>query len=441
MNVLLVGSGAREHAIAMAIRHSANTELFSFMSNGNPGIRKLSADSVVGNTKDAKAVVEYAKKHSIELAVIGPDAVLEAGIADALWEAGIPTVGPKKAAARIEWDKAFARGLMKKHGIEGCPKFGTFSNAAEAGKLIDELSGNVAVKPSGLTGGKGVKVVGAQLKDAAEAKAYCAEILSSNMGGLGQVVIEEKLEGEEFTLQAFTDGKTLRGMPCVQDNKLLLEGDLGPNTGSMGSYSIGKTLPFMNLDDYAKAIGIMEKTIEALSKEGALFQGILYGQFMLTKNGPKVIEFNARFGDPEAINVLCLLETDFIEICKRITEGTLGEKNVSFAERATVVKYLVPQGYPENPAKGEPIEVNERSMNRLGAQVFYASVEERDGKIFTASSRSIAVLGVSDSLGGAEKIAERACGLVKGNLYHRRDVGTEELARKRVEKMKGILRN
>jgi phosphoribosylamine---glycine ligase len=439
MKVLVVGSGAREHAIAKALHDSASRpDVYAFMSNNNPGIRKISVDTAVGNTKDAKAVVEFAKKSNVELAVIGPDAVLEAGVADALWDAGVPTVGPKKAGARLEWDKSFARNLMKKHKIEGCPAFGVFKDATEAGKLIDELGGQVAVKPSGLTAGKGVKVVGYQLKDAAEAKAYCKEILSTNMGGLGEVVIEEKLVGQELTLQAFVDGKTVRGMPCVQDHKLAYEGDLGPNTGGMGSYSTGKLLPFMKQDDYDKSIAIIEQTVAALSKEGIDYKGIIYGQFMITKNGPKVVEFNARFGDPEAINVLALLETDFVDVCMHIVNGTLSERNVVFSEYCTVVKYLVPEGYPEKPAKGEPITISEKSINRLGAQIYYASVDEKEGVIYTGTSRAIGVLGVEDSLEHAERTCEHACSFVKGKLYHRRDIGTKALVGARVEQMRKI---
>ncbi len=439
MNVLLVGSGAREHAIAKAVHRSPGaTALYSFMSNGNPGIKKISSAATVGNTRDAGAVVGFARQNDVELAVIGPDAVLEAGVADALWDAGIPTMGPKKNAARIEWDKAFARNLMRKHDIDGCPKFATFKDERQAGKFIDELGGEVAVKPTGLTGGKGVKVVGFQLASGEEAKKYCGEILSSNIGGLGEVIIEEKLVGQEFTLQVFTDGTAVRPMPCVQDHKLAFEGDTGGNTGGMGSYSTGKILPFMRQADYDKGVSIIQSTVDALAKENIEYKGVLYGQFMLTKDGPKVVEFNARFGDPEAINVLSLLETDFVEICERIVDATLGQKNVAFSDRTTVVKYLVPEGYPDNPAKGEPIEVNDKSIARLGAQAFFASVEEKDGKLYSGTSRSIAMLGAGDSLGEAERVAERACGLVKGKLYHRRDIGTRELVEKRVELMKKI---
>jgi phosphoribosylamine--glycine ligase len=439
MNILVVGSGAREHSIALALHRSPQKpDLFAFMSNNNPGIKKISKETAVGNTKDGKAVAGFASKNKTDLAVIGPDAVLEAGVTDALWGAGIPVAGPRKAAARIEWDKSFARNLMAKYNIGGCPKFGVFKDAGEAGEYIGELGGQVAVKPSGLTGGKGVKVVGYQLANPEEAKKYCAELLEKNVGGLGEIVIEEKLAGQEFTLQAFVDGKTVKGMPCVQDHKLAFEGDTGPNTGGMGSYSTGKILPFMKMDEYDKAISIMEKTVGALASEGAEFRGFLYGQFMLTRAGPKVVEFNARLGDPEAMNVLALLESDFADICQRIADGKLPEKNMVFSDSCTVVKYLVPAGYPENPAKGEPIEINEKSLGRLGAQVYYASVDEREGKIYTGTSRAVAVLGIGENLESAERVAERACGLVRGNLYHRRDVGTAELVGKRTSHMKEI---
>ncbi|MFA6048347.1 MAG: phosphoribosylamine--glycine ligase [Candidatus Micrarchaeia archaeon] len=433
--VLLVGSGAREHAIAEAVCRSKNAQFFAFMGNNNPGIaalcKKHEGESAVGDIHEGKGIAAWAKERGIELAVIGPDAVLAAGVSNDLWDAGIPCAGPVKEAARLEWDKAFARSLMKKHAIAGCPEFGIFTEFKGASQLIDSL-GRVAVKPSGLTGGKGVKVVGVQLKDTKEAKEYAREVLVSNIGKLGSVVIEEFLEGEEFTLQAFVDGEHVVGMPCVQDHKLAFEGDTGPNTGGMGAYTdAGNILPFMKKSDYDEALEIMKHTVKALKAEGLSYKGFLYGQFMITREGIKVVEFNSRLGDPEAMNVLAILKTDFVQLLSQMAQGTLS--SAEFAQDATVCKYVVPSGYPDSPKADVEIEVDEAAIRKAGCHCYYAAVDEREGKIFTTSSRAVAVLGIAPTIAEAEQKAEKAVAFVKGEVAHRRDIGTAELIQKRVD--------
>ncbi len=231
---------------------------------------------------------------------------------------------------------------------------------------------DLAIKPIGLTGGKGVRIMGEQV-DRAGAIAY---VKSLN----GGVVLEERLIGEEFTLQAFVDGTHLIPMPLVQDHKRAFEGDLGPNTGGMGSYSMpDHMLPFVSDTDYKKALAIMQSTVAALERTGHPYKGILYGQFMNTAKGPKVIEFNARFGDPEAMNVLSLLSSDLSDIVVKITTGSLSAANVCFEQKATVCKYIVPSGYPDSPAKGDPVTIG----TQTGALLYYANVEEREGKLST----------------------------------------------------------
>ena len=313
---LLIGNGAREHAIAESICRNESVRLFACMSANNPGIaalvKKSGGAAEIGDIHSPAAVVAFAKKHSPSLAFPSPDAVLAAGVTDALVAAGIPCASPAKEAARLEWDKSYARELLKDFKIEGSPKFGIFDNAAEASSFIDSLNGQVAVKPSGLTGGKGVKVTGYQLKDGTEAKQYAAELLKIRHSGIPTIVIEEKLEGEEFSLQAFSDGKKICGMPLVQDHKRAYEGDVGPNTGGMGSYSDSNhLLPFLRPTHRDAALSIMQKTIDAFKKKtGSPYIGILYGGFMATRDGVKLIEYNSRFGDPEAMNVLSIMESD-----------------------------------------------------------------------------------------------------------------------------------
>jgi phosphoribosylamine--glycine ligase len=251
----------------------------------------------------------------------------------------------------------------------------------------------------------------------------------------GGVVLEERLIGEEFTLQAFVDGSHLIPMPLVQDHKRAFDGDIGPNTGGMGSYSMpDHMLPFVSGKDYNTALEIMKSIVKAMERTGHPYRGILYGQFMNTAKGPKVIEFNARFGDPEAMNVLSLLTSDLSEIVQRIPEGTLSLSDVNFEKKATVCKYLVPEGYPEMPHAGDQIDIG----NRNAALLYYANVEERNGTLVTLTSRSLAFVGKADTLMEAEQSAEEAASSVRGRVRHRRDIGTQELLDRRILHMKGL---
>ncbi|MCG7852353.1 MAG: phosphoribosylamine--glycine ligase [Methanosarcinaceae archaeon] len=434
MNVLVIGGGGREHAIADAIaRSKQDPAMFAVMSKKNPGIAGLCRDFLLASETDVGKVVDYARSKNIDVAVIGPETPLAAGLADALADAGIGVAGPKKAVAQIEFDKAWARNFMKKHNISGCPDFKVFTDENGLNAFITKL-GSVAIKPAGLTGGKGVKVMGDQLPDIESARAYAAKLLEH-----GSVVVEENLIGEEFTVQAFVDGKSLAFAPSVQDHKRIFEGDLGPNTGGMGSYTdAGILLPFLTGDELKQAKQIMVDTVRALHEEtGVPYQGILYGQFMLTKDGPKVIEFNARFGDPEAMNVLPLLETDFVDVVSAVANGTLADLDVRFSERATVCKYAVPKGYPDNPTKDSEVIVGD-----IGDAILVSSsVYEKDNRVYTTGSRAVAVVGIADTIADAEAIAQNALDNIKGDLQSRRDIGTAELVQKRIDHMKEIRGN
>ena len=440
---LLVGSGAREHAIAESICRNEGVRLFAFMSANNPGIaalcKKSGGQAAIGGMHSPQAVVAFAKKYSPALVFPSPDAVLAAGVSDALIKEGIPCAAPTREAARLEWDKSYCRELLKDYRVPCSPKFGIFEDAAEAASFIDSLSGAVAVKPSGLTGGKGVKVTGYQLRDGEEAKKYAGELLSAKHGGLATIVIEEKLEGEEFSLQAFSDGKSIFPMPLVQDHKRAYEGDVGPNTGGMGSYSDSNhLLPFIKLSHKEEAISIMQKTIGAFRKKtGKPFVGILYGGFMVTAQGVKLIEYNARFGDPEAMNVLSILESDLFGILSGMANGCLG-KAPKFEKKATVCKYLVPDGYPGKSIVGQPLEINYAKIASAGANLFYASVEEKEGTVCTQSSRSIGLVGIAGTIAEAERVAEDACSAVSGKVWHRKDIGTPALLQRRIDHMKAL---
>ncbi|HTY91027.1 MAG TPA: phosphoribosylamine--glycine ligase [Methanocella sp.] len=431
MKVLVVGSGGRENAIVDALSRSAyKPKIFAAMGNLNPGIRRKAADHLFTKEIDVAAIVQYAEEKGVDFAVVGPEAPLAAGLVDALYDKGIPAASPLRDAARLEFDKAWTRTFMARNGIKGVPRFKAYDDAGDAYRYLEEFPDSV-IKPAGLTGGKGVKVMGEHLKTLQEGKAYIEEVLKS-----GKVVIEDRLEGEEVTIQAFVDGKNVAPMPTVQDHKRAYEDDKGPNTGGMGSYTDHtELLPFMFMEDYDEGVEIMKATIEALKKEmGIVYKGALYGQFMITADGMKVIEYNARFGDPEAMNVLTLLKTDFVDICQAMIDGSLDKMNIEFERSATVCKYVVPKGYPDNPQKDSPLTVTEKPEYK----VYYASVNERDGNVYTTSSRSLAVVGVADTIDEAEMLAEMGLSNVKGEFHCRHDIGKETLIRKRIEHMDAI---
>jgi phosphoribosylamine--glycine ligase len=438
MKVLSVGGGGREHAIVKALAKSG-AEIYAAMGNKNPGIVRASRGFKLVKDTDVENVVKFAAESAVEIAVIGPEAPLEIGLVDALVKEGIGCVGPTKDAARIETSKAFMRGLMSKYKVSGNIEFCTFNDFEGAKKYVLDAEMEVAVKPVGLTGGKGVKMQGEHLKDKEEVIRYVKDIFDNKIGG-GGVVLEERLEGEEFTLQAFCDGRTVVPMPLVQDHKRAFEGDNGPNTGGMGSYSMeDHILPFMTKKELDQAMDIMRKVVGAMARDGCPYVGILYGQFMLTRIGPKVIEFNARFGDPEAMNVLPVLESDFVGICEDIVAGKLSPSKVKFESKATVCKYVVPEGYGTKSKSGHEIRVDEEGVMNEGAHLFYANVNEENGRILTTSSRSIAVVGLEATVEKAEKACERGLRHVSGDaIYVRHDVGKRELIQKRIEHMKRI---
>lgn len=427
MKALVVGGGGREHAIAAALARNPETQVFSVMAKQNPGISRLAKKILLNKETDPERVVTFARECGADYAFIGPEAPLEAGVVDALEAAGIPSVGPSRAAARIETDKAFCRELMHKNRIPGCPEYRVFHNADDAAAFIADHDGDLVVKPIGLTGGKGVRIMGEQV-DRKGAIAYVR-----SLGG--NAVIEERLLGEEFTLQAFVDGSCLVPMPLVQDHKRAFEGDSGPNTGGMGSYSMpDHRMPFVTADDYENALGIMAATVSAMAHEGHPYKGILYGQFMNTATGPKVIEYNARFGDPEAMNVLSLLTSDLGEIACGIAMGRLSAATVSFDEKATVCKYLVPEGYPDNPVAGSPVTIGDHT----GSLLYFANIEERDGNLVSLTSRTLAFVGIGDTLEEAEKHAESAAAAVSGRVRYRQDIGTRKLLESRITHMKEL---
>ncbi len=441
MKILLValGTTARAHCLAEAIASSpSEPELVAFMQSKNPGVMKLAKHVQIASITDFDSLKKFAEAHSPDLAVIGPDEAVAAGAADALLEAGVPSVGPFKSLARLESSKSFTRALLAKHNVPGSPGHKIFSknNASEILSYLRELGDSFVVKPDGLTGGKGVKVSGEHLKNHAEAVQYAEEILKTHPA----VIIEEKLEGEEFSVQYLADGKTICPTPAAQDHKRAFENDTGQNTGGMGSYSFpDHSLPFLEKKDLAEAKAITEKTAAALRKETGLeYKGVIYGGFMKTASGVKLLEYNARFGDPEVMNVLPIIETDFVEVCRALVGGSLHKIIPRFKPLATVCKYAVPQGYPTNPVQGQHVDV---SAVPGDGKYYFGSVESLNAEntlLKMGRSRAIACVGIAETIGEAEQRAEKTVSSIRGPVFHRRDIGTSALIQKRVEHVKKI---
>ena len=431
--VLVVGSGAREVAIARCISQSSiKNSLFCVSKDINPQIFDLCKDYFVTDLANISDIVSYSTKNKVDFAIIGPENPLANGIVNELENVGIGCVGPKKEVALIETSKTFARKIIDLCCPEKNPQRKEFSSIEGVESFIKQLGGEYVIKFDGLMGGKGVRVSGEHLKNIDEGVAYANEII--NIGG--SFLIEEKLVGEEFSLMSFVDGKVCKHMPVVQDHKRAYDGDTGPNTGGMGTYSFGNhSLPFLNEKDINEA----QKTNELVAKQlfeetGTPYVGILYGGFMLTRDGVKVIEYNARFGDPEAMNVLSILESDFLSVCISMIDGNLKSQDVSFERLATVCKYVVPVGYPNKPEKNFEVfcDQNDRSL-------FLASVMLKDQKLIACGSRTAAVVGKNKDVFQAELFAEAGIANISGNLFHRKDIGTKKLIDSRIKRMKELL--
>lgn len=435
MNILIVGSGAREHAMAKAFARSATpSKLFCFGTSHNPGISSLTTQYATGDLCACETIVQKALEWNIQLAVIGPEAPLEAGLVDCLEQQNILCAGPRKALARIETSKSFARKLLTKARIKASPRYQHFTSMQGVEAFLNSLGEDrYVIKADGLMGGKGVKVAGDHLHSIAEALQYAQELQAQNIPFL----IEEKLIGQEFSLICFTDGKCIVPMPVVQDHKRAYEQDKGPNTGGMGSYSdANHRLPFLTAQDIKSAQNVNEAVLHALEKEcGEPFKGFLYGSFIATANGIYLIEYNARLGDPEALNLLSILDADFVAICQAIAHGQLSKIPIHFKPYATVCKYAVPKGYPDEPLKNIPLDisqVNSRERLCLGA------VNEQDGILLATGSRAIAVVGIAPNIEDAEAIAEAEIGRIKGEVFHRSDIGTAALIHQRIQMMQQL---
>ena len=423
MNILVLGGGGREHAISWALAKSPRcTELY--VAPGNGGTANIARNVKDLNAEDAQAILAFAQAHNIELVVIGPEAPLVAGVADVLREAGIPVFGPDAQGAQLEGSKTYSKRFMDANGIPTA-RYQSFTDAASARAYCEELGAPLVVKADGLAAGKGV-VVAETLDMALDAVEACFD---GSFGDAGQtVVVEEMLTGPECSLLAFVSNGKAFCMAPAQDHKRAYDGDLGPNTGGMGVYS---PVPIVTEEEMATMISIMEQSAAATAKDPfeSDYRGCLYGGFMLTPEGPKVLEFNARFGDPETQVVLPRLEGDLVNIMLAVAEGRPEDIVLSWSDKWAVSVVLASEGYPGSYEKGKVILGLEEAQDLDGVIVFHAGTAlNPDGELITAGGRVLNVVALGDTFEEARNRAYEACELIKfEGVQYRSDIGRRAL--------------
>ena len=419
MNILVIGSGGREHALYWKLSESPQTEQI-YAIPGNPGMGASAAIAL----DDHAAILRFVKEHEIGLVVVGPEVPLMNGLVDELEAAGIRAFGPRANAAEIEGSKSFAKDLMKKYGIPTA-RYEVFTAAEPARAYIRQEGAPIVVKADGLAAGKGVIVAMTEQEalDAVDA------IMEDNaFGDAGaRVVIEEFMEGEEASLLAFTDGTTIRPMISAQDHKRAYDGDRGPNTGGMGTYA---PAPVMTPEMTERAVEeILKPTIAAMAKEGRVYRGCLYLGLMVTADGPKVVEFNARFGDPETQVVLPLLDSDLVAIMCACADGTLADVPIRWKDGAAVCVVLASGGYPGHYDKGQEIH-GLADAEAIGALVFHAGTAMKDGKLVTNGGRVLGVVGRGADISSAVDAAYAAATKISfKDAYYRKDIAHRALER------------
>lgn len=400
IDILLLGSGGREHAIAKKLAASPRCGKL-YIAPGNGGTSQ-EGENISLDENDPAAVAAFAKDHGCGMVVIGPEAPLVVGVADAVREAGIPCFGPGAEGAQMEGSKLFSKQLMERAGVPTAA-YGSFTDEQSALDYVNAQGAPLVVKADGLAAGKGV-IVATELEQALDAVHEC---FSGAFGDAGNtVVVEEMLTGPECSLLAFTDGITVRPMATSQDHKRALEGDLGPNTGGMGVYS---PVPIVTPEEHETMVTIMHQTVEQLHREGIDYRGCLYGGFMLTPAGPKVLEFNARFGDPETQVILPRLQNDLIDVMLACAEQRLDEVELSWCDDWAVSVVLTSAGYPGSYEKGKVITGIEDAEALDGATVYHAGTREQDGQILTNGGRVIDVTALGATFEEARNLAYAAC--------------------------------
>ena len=400
IDILLLGSGGREHAIAKKLSASPRCGKL-YIAPGNGGTSQ-EGENISLDENDPTAVAAFAKDHGCGMVVIGPEAPLVVGVADAVREAGIPCLGPGAEGAQMEGSTLFSKQLMERAGVPTAA-YGSFTDEQSALDYVNAQGAPLVVKADGLAAGKGV-IVATELEQALDAVHEC---FSGAFGDAGNtVVVEEMLTGPECSLLAFTDGITVRPMATSQDHKRALEGDLGPNTGGMGVYS---PVPIVTPEEHETMVAIMHQTVEQLHREGIDYRGCLYGGFMLTPAGPKVLEFNARFGDPETQVILPRLQNDLVDVMLACAEQRLDEVELSWRDDWAVSVVLTSAGYPGSYEKGKVITGIEDAEALDGVTVYHAGTREQDGQILTNGGRVIDVTALGATFEEARNLAYAAC--------------------------------
>ncbi|HEX3422355.1 MAG TPA: phosphoribosylamine--glycine ligase [Sphingomicrobium sp.] len=418
MNILLLGSGGREDALAWKLRQSPSLDKL-VASPGNPGIARW-AHCIAGDPCDPEAMVGLARENLIDLVVVGPEAPLVAGVADALRAANIPVFGPSAAAARLEGSKGFTKDLCKANHIPTAD-YVRVAGAAEALAALDDFALPVVIKADGLAAGKGVTV--AMSRSEAEAAVLAC--------GEDPLVIEEFLEGEEASLFALVDGETALPLASAQDHKRVGEGDTGPNTGGMGAYA---PAPVLTAELESRAMNeIVRPTARALAEAGTPFSGLLYAGLMLTLDGPKLIEYNVRFGDPECEAVMPLIEGDFAQLLHAVATGRLAKIDPPLlSDKHAMTVIVASRGYPGSPASGGAIRDVEAAEQISGVTVFHAGTALGERGLVAKGGRVLAVTAVADSFANARARVYRAIDQIDfADGFHRRDIGWRELGREK----------
>lgn len=417
MKILIVGSGGREHAIAWKIAKSPRVDKI-YCAPGNAGIGEV-AECVPIGAMEFERLADFARENKIDLTVIGMDDPLVGGIVDVFEARGLRVFGPRKNAAVIEGSKAFSKDLMKKYKIPTAA-YETFNNADEAIHYLETASYPIVLKADGLALGKGVLIC----NNFEEAKAGVRTLmLDRQFGSAGdRIVIEEFLVGREVSVLCFSDGKTIQTMTSAQDHKRAKDGDQGLNTGGMGTFSPS---PFYTdeIDAFCKKY-IYQSTIDAMRQEGRSFTGVLFVGLILTKNGPKVLEYNARFGDPETQVVLTRMKNDIVDVFEACIDGTLDAVDLQFEDNAAVCVVLASGGYPEKYEKGFEIDGLEKFKDKQNYFVFHAGTAKKDGKFVTNGGRVLGVTALGKNLKEAREEAYRAAEWISfENKYMRHDIG------------------
>ena len=396
MRTLIVGHGGREAALAS--RMAEDSRLYALIGHENPTIVACCAASggsyAIGDVCDPGAVAAFAREREIDIAMVSADEPLAAGVVDALLAQGTRAVGPTRAGAEIEWNKVFARTLLSEVAPDAVPQLEIVTDEARLDRAMAAFGATpVAVKPAGLTGGKGVKVMGPHLADHGEAREYALELL--RRGGAGEsVLIEERVDGAEFTIQAVSDGRTVVFPPSTYDYPYRFDGDRGPGTGGMGSLALATpTLPFMTDEHYRRACSIIEAVIARLHSMGRRFSGVMNSGFFATAEGVKVIEFNARFGDPECMNIMSVLDGSWSEVMERITAGELASADVPLREQASLVLYLVSPDYALRPGGPYEFPLDVEAVEADGCHVFFSSAVQVGAGLYrtVGTSRAVAL--------------------------------------------------